>query len=244
MSIKLWDIAGNYQAKGDAGIHHDRRNWLFDELGLERCREVKHYGQPVDIDDEIIRTRYEFFLAGSITHFTSNLDKKMLEERYDVRANSRLSQMCNILILAGKDRRVTARPRREEDEIVIENTQEQIEKTRKETLKYIQIAKETQVFPPSEYTLAIWYDTLEAEQKLEISKQQRWEQLLMARQQIYQQNNVGRVKILFHSQGKTKEWEDFQTRHKERVQIKENLFERLSITKAKANSIKKYYLES
>lgn len=248
LSVKFWDVAGNYQAKGDAGIHHDRRHWLFDELGLERCREVKYYGQSVDIDNEIIRTRYEFFLAGAITHFTSNLDKNMLEERYDWRANSRLAQMCNVLVLAGKDRRKTARPRRNYEEegenASMVDAQRNAQKNKEEILRYIQIAKETQQFPPSEYTLANWYDILEKENPLQISKAQRWQELLEARKTVYEQHNVSRVKILFQAQGKTKEWKIFQEKYKEEMQIKDNLFERLSITKAKANSIKKYYLET
>lgn len=73
-------------------------DFFFDDLGAEDNK--KHYGNEANVMAEVIYDRYELYIRfGTRTHFTTNLTPEELEEKYGVRAYSRLCQMCNFLVL-------------------------------------------------------------------------------------------------------------------------------------------------
>ncbi len=84
-------------------------DFFFDDLGAEDNK--KHFGNEANVMAEVIYDRYELYIRyGTRTHFTTNLTPDELEEKYGVRAYSRLCQMCNFLVLGNglnsKDRRM------------------------------------------------------------------------------------------------------------------------------------------
>lgn len=95
---------------GNRAFKRSTKNIFFDELGLERSKAVKHYGNQIDVDEEVILIRYDEFRNGTVTHFTTNLTADMMKARYNPRVLSRLNEMCNLMSLTGVDRRITARP--------------------------------------------------------------------------------------------------------------------------------------
>lgn len=76
---------------------------IIDDLGSEP--EVNNvYGTKYNILADAIEYRYEKFPQFK-THFTTNLTKKKLEERYGERVFSRLCEMVHFVNLSGIDRR-------------------------------------------------------------------------------------------------------------------------------------------
>ena len=78
--------------------------WLIDDMGTEEI--VNDFGNKVDVIANIVfaisndPARY-----GGCFHFTTNLNKEMLEQRYGQRVMSRLRELCNVVALTGEDRR-------------------------------------------------------------------------------------------------------------------------------------------
>ncbi len=112
-------ITSDYAAKGTAGLSQYVHNPIInsygyevrnpfvlciDDLGIEN-RSVKHYGDSEDVISKLLYQRYELFKTGTRTHATTNLDVAGLKERYDDRIMSRISEMFNIIVLHGTDRR-------------------------------------------------------------------------------------------------------------------------------------------
>ena len=109
--IDTYDVAARYLKTGP-DIFYDEKyrcniilcltdNLIFDDIGVEPV--VKYMGSEANVMAEIIYRRYKSRL---ITHFSSNLDSKILKEIYGERIVSRLKEMCNNLILKGNDRRI------------------------------------------------------------------------------------------------------------------------------------------
>ena len=109
---RFYNLSARVEELGNKAFNQSTKNFLFDELGLERSKSVKHYGAAIDIDEEVILIRYDKFRNGSISHFTTNLTAEMIKTRYNPRVLSRLNEMCNVMSLTGVDRRATARPKR------------------------------------------------------------------------------------------------------------------------------------
>ena len=86
----------------------------FDEIAL-RKNFIKSFGTDIQPTDEIIQGRYKRFTKriSRPTHFTSNIDlnpndeiqRKDLEQTYDIRSIDRLKEMCNFVYLGGGSRR-------------------------------------------------------------------------------------------------------------------------------------------
>lgn len=77
----------------------------IDDLGVE-TNQVNHYGNSVNVIEELLFTRYElWFYSGIVTHATTNLNSKMLQEKYGQRLGSRFKDMFRIVVLSGADRR-------------------------------------------------------------------------------------------------------------------------------------------
>lgn len=85
-----------------------RNEIMFDDLGIES--RAKYYGDDINPMFDLIIKRYRSFCdAGLKTHFTTNLAPAKFAEYYDDRTDSRLREMCNIIVLgasiSSKDRR-------------------------------------------------------------------------------------------------------------------------------------------
>lgn len=89
-------IARNYADKKDGGIESLKpyyvKNRMFDDFGAEN--PSSHYGYRLDVMNEIIQERYDNRYK-SRTYFTTNLTYEQINKTYDVRASSRLDEMCN-----------------------------------------------------------------------------------------------------------------------------------------------------
>lgn len=78
---------------------------LYDDLGSEP-ESVKIYGSEILPMVEIIMARYRLYQRKGVpTYFTSNFTIEDLEEKYGTRITSRLTEMCSVLKLDGKDMR-------------------------------------------------------------------------------------------------------------------------------------------
>lgn len=78
----------------------------FDDLGLEP--QVSYWGNQCKVMAEILACRYDLFVSdGMITHVTTNLNAKELEEIYGNRLRSRMRQMFNLIAFnpESKDKR-------------------------------------------------------------------------------------------------------------------------------------------
>ena len=76
----------------------------IDDLGVEK-ESVKHFGSEETVIEKVLTSRYNLYQEGYITHATTNLDAKMLREKYGDRIYSRFKEMFNFIILPGADRR-------------------------------------------------------------------------------------------------------------------------------------------
>ena len=87
----------------------NEKNVFFDDLGTEDKGYL--FGEKVEVFEKFIQFRYDLFHSRKIkTHYTTNLSKDQLNERYGIRCMSRLNEMCERIVLGGKsdytDRRV------------------------------------------------------------------------------------------------------------------------------------------
>lgn len=112
-----WKLAAEFTEKGYSVItEHEKGNRYYDELCLIDNRNaypvretVTHYGNKLLIGEEIIMSRYNSLKDyGYLTHFSTNATTKQLLDIYGERAYSRLTEMCNFMLLTGPDRRETA----------------------------------------------------------------------------------------------------------------------------------------
>lgn len=89
-----------------SGLPFQPKTICFDDLGLEP--QASHWGNHCQIVAEVLLSRYELFVEdGMITHVTTNLNTKELEETYGNRIRSRFRQMFNLISFdaASKDKR-------------------------------------------------------------------------------------------------------------------------------------------
>lgn len=76
----------------------------LNDFGSEPAEQL-YMGNRMNIIRQIIESRAD--QLGKFTLFTSNIpmQDKLIEDKYGSRVSSRLKQMCNYFVLAGKDRR-------------------------------------------------------------------------------------------------------------------------------------------
>jgi energy-coupling factor transporter ATP-binding protein EcfA2 len=98
-------------AVADAFGDYGQRNWMFDELGRLDRETVAYFGNRVNVAESLIQNRYEFFSRGYLSHFTTNLSLQEMQQSYDERVWSRLTEMCNLVKATAPDRRENAKPR-------------------------------------------------------------------------------------------------------------------------------------
>lgn len=73
----------------------------FDDFGSEA--KIMHYGSNYDVMyDVVVRRCQDFVHHKTKTHFTTNMTMQDIIKIYDTRIESRLHEMCNIVILGGK----------------------------------------------------------------------------------------------------------------------------------------------
>jgi len=82
--------------------NRDKNVW-FDDLGAEG--KGYYYGDKFEVFERMVQIRYDLFIKGIITHFTTNLTPNEIKSRYGERMWSRLSQMCTHIIFEGQDKR-------------------------------------------------------------------------------------------------------------------------------------------
>jgi len=89
------DVLFKYSNK--RGLKDEKpRDYCFDDLGLET--KSNFFGNNVNVMREIILSRYDLFISdGIITHFTSNLNAKLIMDVYGKEVRSRMREMCNII---------------------------------------------------------------------------------------------------------------------------------------------------
>lgn len=73
--------------------------FCFGDLGTED--DKNNFGNKMNVLEEIFLTRYEANIPFTMTHFTTNLNPKEIEERYGDRFRDRLKETCNWLVLNG-----------------------------------------------------------------------------------------------------------------------------------------------
>ena len=82
-------------------VYDTKRMLILDDIGTEP-NEVQIYGNRYSLINEIIHARYARFAP---TIFTSNFGRDFLTQKYGERAMSRISEMCDIMIVEGGDMR-------------------------------------------------------------------------------------------------------------------------------------------
>ncbi len=84
--------------------YYSKGTILIDDLGAEK--KLKHFGNEVEIIDQMIQLRYNTFKKkGLKTFVTTNLSLEDIKERYGLRSYDRIFEMFNILQLSGPTRR-------------------------------------------------------------------------------------------------------------------------------------------
>ena len=91
----------SFNAKADFGHVYGQTElgYCFGDLGTEG--EKKNFGNAMNVMEHIIFQRYENKLDYNMTHFTTNLDAKDIEQYYGERVRDRLREMCNRFALIG-----------------------------------------------------------------------------------------------------------------------------------------------
>lgn len=115
------EVSDEYLEKGQKGL----RRWandacrvsdgrmtcvdcLFDDLGNESA--ASYFGNRKEPMDDVITYRYDLQLKhGLKTHFTSNLGRDGILEKYGDRVKSRIPQMCNIIEIGGNSNAIDRR---------------------------------------------------------------------------------------------------------------------------------------
>ena len=83
-----------------------KRNICIDDIGTEPSKIV-YFGNEVLPMAALITNRYNLWVSeGVYTHFTSNLMPEDIRSLYGDRVADRISEMCNVIRLTGKSKRV------------------------------------------------------------------------------------------------------------------------------------------
>lgn len=104
-TVRCDDAVSAYVHGNSLEDYKNARVIFFDDLGTEPTEAI-YMGQRLNVMRSIIEFRGDAGMS-KLTIFTSNipLDSPDLVSLYGDRAVSRLRQMCNFLVLGGKDRR-------------------------------------------------------------------------------------------------------------------------------------------
>lgn len=99
-------LASLYATGGSAAIvPFETGALLIDDIATEDVKTS--FGSKENVIEYLISMRYdEWQRKGLMTHFTGNVDKKIIEDTYGERTWSRLVEMSNMQIFTGEDRRL------------------------------------------------------------------------------------------------------------------------------------------
>lgn len=101
--IRTDAICDRYSEAGNILGYKNRRVICFQDLGTEPSESL-YMGNRIPVMKQILESRGD--RNDLITLITSNISMAETEDLYGERVRSRLSQMCNYLVLNGKDRRL------------------------------------------------------------------------------------------------------------------------------------------
>lgn len=95
--VETHDLVSRFNAVGDEVFKaYKGKNVCFNDLGFEKIGV--RYGDKMEVMEQFIHIRMdEYENCGTITHFTSNLSKQQIVERYGMRIWSRIESMCTIV---------------------------------------------------------------------------------------------------------------------------------------------------
>jgi DNA replication protein DnaC len=80
-------------------------HYLLDDMGQSE-RFANNYGNKIDVVIAFLQRRYYAFTDSfSLTHCSTNLIPSEIESEYGEAINSRLRQMCNVILFPGEDKR-------------------------------------------------------------------------------------------------------------------------------------------
>lgn len=99
-------ITTEYNLSGDSAIERYKHGeWLIDDIGTETLGG--HFAKKdTDVMKIVMEKRHTRFVHHGIkTHSTTNLNPTQIQERYGDRMKSRNSEMFNIVVITGEDRR-------------------------------------------------------------------------------------------------------------------------------------------
>jgi hypothetical protein len=80
-------------------------HYLIDDMGQSE-RFANNYGNKIDVLIATIQRRYYVYTDYfALTHFSTNLIPAEIESEYGEAINSRLRQICNVVLFPGEDKR-------------------------------------------------------------------------------------------------------------------------------------------
>ena len=79
----------------------DEKEKIFDDLGEEETT-VMDFGNKICVMAHIISERYKGLKDGCVTHITTNLTRKQINDVYGGRIESRMNEMFNVITLGSK----------------------------------------------------------------------------------------------------------------------------------------------
>lgn len=102
--VNAIDLITDFNTNGhDVFKRYQQKNVFFDDLGAET--KGKFFGENMEAFEKLIQIRYNDFRDyGVLTHFTTNLTKKDMMQRYGERIVSRLKEMCEAIVLGGDEK--------------------------------------------------------------------------------------------------------------------------------------------
>lgn len=97
-----YDVINRYSKLSFTGT--GPRVYCFDDLGAEQ--NLKYYGNSCNVLAEVLLSRYELFIYSKmVTHVTTNLTAKDIDELYGKRVRSRFREMFNLISFSSFDKR-------------------------------------------------------------------------------------------------------------------------------------------
>lgn len=98
-------IAALAQEKGRSYLEkYAIHDMIIDDLGREP-KTVKHYTDEIQVMHDLICIRYEAFMGGYKTHFTTNLTFTEITERYGEAVADRIKEMAIVVAFTGESNR-------------------------------------------------------------------------------------------------------------------------------------------
>jgi hypothetical protein len=104
-SVTSYQIVKDFSRNGYEGIdkYLTTDNLFIDEVGDEPVGV--HFGNRIEVLEIVLLERYNLWQKkGTKTHFTTNLNKEMLANKYGSRFASRMNEMYNFVLLGKNDR--------------------------------------------------------------------------------------------------------------------------------------------